>query len=45
MWLVVASPVVFLMSESLAGMTVLDGVTGVITFIIGIVIALCLGKE
>ena len=45
MGLVVASPVVILMSVSLAGMTVLDGVTGVITFIIGIVIALCLGKE
>ena len=45
MGLVVASPVVILMSASLAGMTVLDGVTGVITFIIGTVIALCLGKE
>lgn len=45
MGLVVASPVVILMSASLAGMTVLDGVTGVITFIIGAVIALCLGKE
>ena len=45
MGLVVASPVVILMSVSLAGMTVLDGVTGVITFIIGTVIALCLGKE
>ena len=45
MGLVVASPVVILMSVSLAGMTVLDGVTGAITFIIGAVIALCLGKE
>lgn len=45
MGLVVASPVVILMSVSLAGMTVIDGVTGVITFIIGTVIALCLGKE
>ena len=45
MGLVVASPVVILMSVSVAGMTVLDGVTGVIAFIIGIVIALCLGKE
>lgn len=45
MGLVVASPIVILMSVSLAGMTVIDGVTGVITFIIGTVIALCLGKE
>ena len=45
MGLVVASPVVILMSVSLAGMTVIDGVSGAITFIIGTVIALCLGKE
>lgn len=45
MGLVVASPVVILMSVSLAGMTVIDGATGVITFIIGTAIALCLGKE
>lgn len=43
--LVIASPVVILMSVSLAGMTVIDGVTGVVALVVGTVIALCLGKE
>ena len=44
MGLVVASPVVILMSVSLAGMSVVTVLTGVVTFVIGVVIALCLGK-
>ena len=44
MGLVVASPVVILMSAPLAGMSVVTVLTGVVTFVIGVVIALCLGK-
>lgn len=44
MGLVVASPVVILMSVPLAGMSVVTVLTGVVTFVIGVVIALCLGK-
>jgi len=44
MGLVVASPVVILMSAPLAGMSVVTVLTGAVTFVIGVVIALCLGK-
>lgn len=44
MGLVVASPVVILMSAPLAGMSVVTVLTGVVTFVIGVMIALCLGK-
>lgn len=44
MGLVVASPVVILMSVPLAGMSVVTVLTGVVTFVVGVVIALCLGK-
>lgn len=44
MGLVVASPVVILMSVPLTGMTVVTVLAGVVTFVIGVVIALCLGK-
>ena len=44
MGLVVASPVVILMSVPLAGMSVVTVLTGVVAFVIGVVIALCLGK-
>ena len=44
MGLVVASPVVILMSAPLAGMSVVTVLTGAVTFVVGVVIALCLGK-
>lgn len=44
MGLVVASPVVILMSAPLAGMSVVTVFTGAVTFVVGVVIALCLGK-
>lgn len=44
MGLVIASPVVILMSVSLAGMTIVSVITGVIALAVGIAIALCLGK-
>ena len=44
MGLVVASPVVILMSAPLAGMYVVTVLTGAVTFVVGVVIALCLGK-
>lgn len=44
MGLVVASPVVILMSAPLAGMSVVTVLTGAVTFLVGVVIALCLGK-
>lgn len=44
MGLVVASPVVILMSAPLAGMSVVTVLTGTVTFVVGVVIALCLGK-
>lgn len=44
MGLVVASPVVILMSAPLAGMSVVTVLTGAVIFVVGVVIALCLGK-
>lgn len=44
MGLVVASPVVILMSAPLVGMSVVTVLTGAVTFVVGVVIALCLGK-
>lgn len=44
MGLVVASPVVILMSAPLTGMSVVTVLTGAVTFVVGVVIALCLGK-
>lgn len=44
MGLVVASPVVILMSAPLAGMSVVTVLTGAVTFVVGVVIGLCLGK-
>lgn len=44
MGLVVASPVVILMSAPLAGMSVVTVLTGAVTFVVGVVIALGLGK-
>lgn len=44
MGLVVASPVVILMSAPLAGMSVVTVLTGAVTFVVGVVLALCLGK-
>ena len=44
MGLVVASPVVILMSAPLAGTSVVTVLTGAVTFVVGVVIALCLGK-
>lgn len=44
MGLVVASPVVILMSAPLAGMSVVTVLTGAVTFVVGVVIALCLSK-
>ena len=44
MGLVVASPVVILMSAPLAGMSVVTVLTGAVTFVVGVVIARCLGK-
>ena len=44
MGLVVASPVVIPMSAPLAGMSVVTVLTGAVTFVVGVVIALCLGK-
>ena len=44
MGLVVASPVVILMSAPLAGMSVVTVLTGAVTFVVGVEIALCLGK-
>lgn len=44
MGLVVASPVVILMSAPLAGMSVVTVLTGAVTYVVGVVIALCLGK-
>ena len=44
MGLVVASPEVILMSAPLAGMSVVTVLTGAVTFVVGVVIALCLGK-
>lgn len=44
MGLVVASPVVILMSVPLTGMTMLSVFTGIIALAVGVVVALCLGK-
>jgi putative membrane protein len=44
MGLVVASPVVILMSVSLAGLNIFSVITGILALAVGTVIALCLGK-